>query len=60
MNYQGHYAAGVLDQPSSTTPVDTAIEIQYFLIKANPNIDPPGFVWLLHPRMLTCRSEGRS
>ena len=44
MNYQGHYAAGVPFQPSSTTPVDTGIEIQYFLIKANPDIDPPGFV----------------
>ena len=44
MNYQDHYAAGVPFQPSSTTPVDTGIEIQYFLIKANPNIDPPGFV----------------
>jgi hypothetical protein len=43
MNYQGHYA-GAPYQPSSSSPVDTAIEIQYFLVKADPNIDPPGFV----------------
>ena len=43
MNYQGHYA-GAPYPPSSTSPVDTAIEIHYFLVKANPNIDPLGFV----------------
>ncbi len=43
MNYQGHYA-GAPSQPSSTDLVDTSIEIHYFLVKANPNIDPPGFV----------------
>ena len=43
MNYQGHYAGAPL-QPSSTDPVDTGIEIHYFLVKANTNIDPPGFV----------------
>ena len=44
MNYQGHYAAGTPYSPSSTSPVDTGIDIHYFLIKANPQTDPLGFV----------------
>jgi hypothetical protein len=44
MNYRGHYAAGTPYDPSSTAPVEPGIDIHYFLIKANPNIDPPGFV----------------
>jgi|RhiMethySRZTD1v2_1073278.scaffolds.fasta_scaffold40379_7 hypothetical protein len=44
MNYQGQYAAGTPSQPSSIFPVNSITEIQYFSVKANPNIDPPGFV----------------
>jgi hypothetical protein len=44
MNYKGVYAAGTPHGPSSTAVIDTGKEIHYFLIKANPNVDPPGFV----------------
>jgi hypothetical protein len=44
MNYQGVYAAGTPHDPSSKAALATGNEIHYFQIKANPNVDPPGFV----------------
>ena len=44
MNYKGVYAAGTPHIPSSAAVLDPGKEIHYFGIKANPNVDPPGFV----------------
>ena len=55
MNYKGVYAAGTPHDPSSTAVLDTVKEIHYFLIKANPNVDPPGFVGYY---ALACRLPG--
>ena len=44
MDYKGVYATGTPHDPSSQALLAAGKEIHYFLVKADPNIDPPGFV----------------
>ena len=44
MNFRGVYAAGTPHSPSNMAVPETGKEIHYFLVKADPNVDPPGFV----------------
>jgi hypothetical protein len=52
MNYRGVYAAGTPHNASNMAVLDTGKEIHYFSVKANPDVDPPGFVGYYN---LSCR-----
>jgi hypothetical protein len=43
MDYRGVYAPGTPHNPIGTI-VTNGVFIHYFQVKANPNVDPPGFV----------------